>query len=257
MLKNELNVIIMAGGLGKRMESNLPKVLHKILNKPMIVHVIEESFKLNPKKIIIVVGKYRDIIDKTISEYIDLDSFPVVFVNQHEALGTGHAIKCCIDELKNDLNKTTLILSGDVPLLKYETMFDLIKNTNKVKLMTTEFDNPTGYGRIVEHNSEFLKITEEKDCILEEKLIKKINCGIYSFDTNILIKYLPYLNNNNSQKEYYLTDIIEIIKKYENVKIDMLNISKDKHHEIMGINTKEQLIELEKLILININTFPI
>lgn len=248
MEKNDLNVIIMAGGLGKRMESTIPKVLHNILNKPMIVHVIEESIKLNPNKIIIVVGKYRAIIDKTIRDYIDLDNLPISFVNQPEALGTGHAIQCCLNELKTDLCQRTLILSGDVPLLKFETMYELIQNTNKVKIMTTELENSTGYGRIIESNSEFLKIKEEKDCLPEEKLIKKINCGIYSFNTEILCKYLPYLNNNNSQNEYYLTDIIEIIKTNENIKVDMFNIPKNKHHEIMGINTKEQLLELEKFM---------
>lgn len=248
MLKNDLNVIIMAGGLGKRMESTIPKVLHVILDKPMIVHVIEESIKLNPDKIIIVVGKYKDIIDKTIRDYIDLDNLPILFVNQPEALGTGHAIQCCMNELNKILTKTTLILSGDVPLLKYETMYELIQNTNKVKIMTTELENSSGYGRIIESNYEFLKIKEEKDCLPEEKLIKKINCGIYSFNTEILCKYLPYLNNNNSQNEYYLTDIIEIIKMNEKIKVDMFNIPNNKHHEIMGINTKEQLLELEKFM---------
>ena len=248
MEKNDLNVIIMAGGLGKRMESTIPKVLHVILDKPMIVHVIEESIKLNPNKIIIVVGKYKDIIDKTIREYIDLDNLPISFVNQPEALGTGHAIQCCLNELKTDFNQRTLILSGDVPLLKFETMYELIQNTNKVKIMTTELENSTGYGRIIELQSEFSKIKEEKDCLPEEKLIKKINCGIYSFNTEILCKYLPYLNNNNSQNEYYLTDIIEIIKTNERIKVDMFNIPKDKHHEIMGINTKEQLLNLEKFM---------
>jgi bifunctional UDP-N-acetylglucosamine pyrophosphorylase/glucosamine-1-phosphate N-acetyltransferase len=203
---------------------------------------------LNPNKIIIVVGKYRAIIDKTIREYIDLNNLPILFVDQPEALGTGHAIQCCINELKTNLNEKTLILSGDVPLLKFDTMYELIQNTNKVKIMTTELEDSTGYGRIIELESEFVKIKEEKDCLPEEKLIKKINCGIYSFNTEILCKYLPYLNNNNSQKEYYLTDIIEIIKNNEKIKVDMFNIPKNKHHEIMGINTKEQLLELEKIM---------
>jgi hypothetical protein len=127
-------------------------------------------------------------------------------------------------------------------------MYELIQNTNKVKIMTTELENSSGYGRIIELHSEFLKIKEEKDCLPEEKLIKKINCGIYSFNTEILCKYLPYLNNNNSQNEYYLTDIIEIIKMNEKIKVDMFNIPNNKHHEIMGINTKEQLLELEKFM---------
>jgi UDP-N-acetylglucosamine diphosphorylase/glucosamine-1-phosphate N-acetyltransferase len=247
-MKNELNVIIMAGGLGKRMESSIPKVLHKILNKPMIVHVIEQSIKLNPKKIMIVVGKYRAIIENTIKEYLDISVLPVIFIFQKEALGTGHAVQCCIESIQNDVETKTIILSGDVPLLKCDTMNSILEDINKVKIATTELENSTGYGRIVEKNGIFDKIVEEKDCSKEQKFIKKINCGIYAFDTEILCKYLPYLSNNNSQNEYYLTDIIEIIKINENINIDLYNISKEKHHEIIGINTKEQLLELEKLV---------
>ena len=118
-------------------------------------------------------------------------------------------------------------------------MREILKNVNKVKITTAEFDNSTGYGRIV----------EEKDCSTEEKNIKKINGGIYAFDIETLCKYLPYLSNNNSQNEYYLTDIVEIIKTNENIEIDMFNITPDKHHEIMGINTTDQLLELEKLMV--------
>lgn len=238
----------MAGGLGKRMESSVPKVLHKILNKPMIVHVIEQSIKLNPTKILIVVGKYREIIENTIKNYLNINALPIIFVIQKEPQGTGHAVQCCIDNIKNDINTKTLILSGDVPLLKCETMNLLINDLNKVKIATTELENSTGYGRIVENNSLFYKIVEEKDCTQEEKNIKKVNCGIYAFDTQVLCKYLPYLSNNNSQNEYYLTDIIEIIKIRENINIDLYNIPNEKHYEIIGINTKKQLMELEKLV---------
>jgi len=248
-MNDKLNVVIMAGGLGKRMNSDLPKVLHKVLNKPMIVRVIEESIMLNPLKIIIVVGKYRDIIETTINEYVDTDKTQLVFVDQPDAQGTGHAIQCCAEELNKDNCLTTLILSGDVPLLKSETMVKMLENINKVKIMTAEFDNSSGYGRIAELDAKFVKIVEEKDCSIDEKQIKKINCGIYAFDTETLCKYLPYLSNNNAQKEYYLTDIIEIIKTRETIDIDMFNIRKDKHHEIMGINTSDQLLELEKLMV--------
>jgi UDP-N-acetylglucosamine diphosphorylase/glucosamine-1-phosphate N-acetyltransferase len=246
-MNENLNVVIMAGGLGKRMESDIPKVLHKILNKPLIVHVIEESVKLMPKKIIIVVGKYRDIIKKTIDEY--LPNIQVIYVYQPEALGTGNAIQCCIEELQSDPSDLTLILSGDVPFLKYETMVDIIKDTNKVKIAATELADPTGYGRIILHNSQFEKIVEEKDCSTEQKQIKLINCGIYSFNTEVLCKHLPSLSNDNAQKEYYLTDIIEIIKINEDINVQLCNIEKEKHYQIMGINTKQQLLELEGLVI--------
>lgn len=244
-MNEKLNIVIMAGGLGKRMESDIPKVLHNIINKPLIVHVIEESIKLMPKKIIIIVGKYRDIIKQTIDEYFPNTN--IVYVYQPKALGTGHAIQCCIEELQSDPSELTLILSGDVPFLKYETMNDIIKDINKVKIAATELEDPTGYGRIIVNNSQFEKIVEEKDCSSEQKMIKQINCGIYSFNTNILCKYLPYLSNDNVQKEYYLTDIIEIIKINENIEIQICNIDKEKHYQIMGINTKQQLLDLERM----------
>lgn len=247
-----LNVIIMAGGLGKRMESTIPKVLHKILDKPMLVRVIEQSIKLNPEKIFIVVGKYRGIIEQTLNEYLLVHDLPIIFINQPEALGTGHAVQCCSDDLKMDMskNKTTIVLSGDVPLLKYETMFNIIRHLNMVKIATTKLDNPTGYGRIIESSDRvFQKIVEEKDCSQDEKLINKVNCGIYAFQTEILCKYLPFLSNDNSQKEYYLTDIIEMIRKGENTIVDTYDIPKDSQHEVIGVNTKDQLIELESMMI--------
>jgi UDP-N-acetylglucosamine diphosphorylase/glucosamine-1-phosphate N-acetyltransferase len=243
-----LVVVIMAGGLGKRMDSDLPKVLHKIGKVPMLVHllmklkVLEKMHKID--KILIVVGKYREIIQKTIEEYLATDV--ITFIDQPNPLGTGNAIQCCIEELKKYTYHNTLILSGDVPLLSAELMYNMVTNVSIVRLMTAIFLEPRGYGRIVETEF-FEKIVEEKDCSEEEREIKKINCGIYTFDSKILCKYLPHLKNNNAQKEYYLTDILEIIKNNEKVNVELYNIEKEKHHEIIGVNTKAQLVELEKI----------
>jgi UDP-N-acetylglucosamine diphosphorylase/glucosamine-1-phosphate N-acetyltransferase len=245
-----LIVVIMAGGLGKRMDSVLPKVLHKIGKFPMIVHllmklkILEKTHKID--KILIVVGKYREIIQKKIAKYLATDV--ITFIDQPNPLGTGHAIQCCIEELKQYTNHNTLILSGDVPLLSAILMYNMVKNVSTSRLMTAIFDEPHGYGRIIENNqSVFEKIVEEKDCNEAERQIKKINCGIYTFDCQILCKYLPHLKNNNAQKEYYLTDILEIIKNNEKVNIELYNIEKEKHHETIGVNTKSQLDELEKI----------
>ena len=168
-----LHVFILAGGLGKRMESSLPKVLHCILNKPRLVHVIETAKLLHPSKIFIVVGKYREIIETTLNEYISLEN--IVFINQPEALGTGHALQCALPELKSlPLNDQILVLSGDVPLLKLSTMKSMVKMKNSANIMTTFYKNPKGYGRIVTENSKFKKIVEEKDCNEMEK--KNTNC---------------------------------------------------------------------------------
>lgn len=242
-------VIIMAGGLGKRMNSELPKVLHKICEKPMLIHVILEAQKLNPYKIICIVGKYKDIIIRTVKEYIRDSENDILFIEQPEPLGTGHAIQCCRNELLKHENMNVIILSGDVPLLKITTISAFLENINVAKIMTTEFNNPTGYGRIIEENNIFQKIVEEKDCSDEERMVKKVNCGIYAFDIKILCKYLPYLTNDNSQKEFYLTDIVEIIKKNENVEINTMNVNEDKQYQIMGVNTIDQLKELENLMI--------
>jgi UDP-N-acetylglucosamine diphosphorylase/glucosamine-1-phosphate N-acetyltransferase len=248
-------IIIMAGGLGKRMNSNIPKVLHKIHNIPMIVRIIEEAKKLNPMHIYIIVGKYRSIIENTIKEYINIDT-NITFILQEEALGTGHAIQCCETTLykkyiENNISNNVLILSGDVPLIKSDTMKQMLINLNKIKIMVTKLDNPTGYGRIANLNNSvsFDKIVEEKDCTPDQKMIQKVNCGIYAFDINILCKYIHCITNDNAQKEFYLTDIVEIIKNKENIDIDMYEILPDQQYEIMGVNTIEQLEQLEQIII--------
>ena len=254
-MEKGLIVIIMAGGLGKRMESDLPKVLHKVGKNPMLVQlliklrVLAKIQKID--QILIVVGKYRQIIQKTLEEYLDTDV--ITFIDQPNALGTGHAIQCCANELSGYKNHNVLILSGDVPLLSAELMYKMVINVDIARIMTTIFDEPTGYGRIIEYNgilygTGFDKIVEEKDCDELQKTVKKVNCGIYTIDCNILCKYLSHLTDNNVQHEYYLTDILEIIKNNENVDIEMCNIEKENHHEIIGVNTKAQLGELEKLL---------
>jgi UDP-N-acetylglucosamine diphosphorylase/glucosamine-1-phosphate N-acetyltransferase len=246
MSKN-LIIIIMAGGLGKRMSSDLPKVLHRIKDKPMLVHVLEQSILLEPSQILVVVGKYKDIIVNTLNKYIDISN--INFVYQQEPLGTGHAIQCCLEHLQQCKdNSTTLILSGDVPLLQYNTVTEFLKNNSKAILMTTLLDNPNGYGRIIENNDIFTKIVEDKDCLPEEKQVKKVNCGIYAFNTELLCKYIIKIDNNNSQKEYYLTDIIKLIRNNEDIIVETFDIEKEIQYQIMGVNTQEQLFELEQYI---------
>lgn len=237
-------VVIMAGGLGKRMKSDLPKVLHKVMDKPMLVHVIERALEIKPIKIYIVVGKYMPIIKDTLYHYDMLDY--VEFINQPEALGTGHAIQCCRPYLYQHEYSNTLILSGDVPLIKTETIKNMIKNMEHARIMCTILENPTGYGRIIEKEGKFEKIVEEKDCNDKERKCQKTNAGIYTFDTITLCKYLPLLSNDNAQGEYYLTDIVEIIKTKEDVEIELYEMPVEKQIELTGVNTKEQLEKLNE-----------
>lgn len=245
-MSKELTIVILAGGLGKRMNSEIPKVLHLISNKPMLIHIIEEARLLHPEKIFIVVGKYKNIITTELQKYTKVDD--IEYIIQPEPLGTGHAVQCCKQELVKCNNTNVIILSGDVPLIKSSTISTFLTTCDKVSIITTILENPKGYGRIIEDNNKFMKIIEEKDCNEHEKLVTKVNCGIYAFDSAILCKYIDNLSNNNSQNEYYLTDIIQIIKQSENVNINMYEISKEKKHEVMGINTIEQLDELREIV---------
>tara|TARA_B100000767_G_scaffold117837_1_gene112522 strand:- start:997 stop:1734 length:738 start_codon:yes stop_codon:yes gene_type:complete len=240
-------IIVMAGGLGKRMKSRLPKVIHKVNKIPMIVHVLKNCLKLNPQKILVVTGKYKPIIKETIENYLDLSN--IEFINQPDAKGTGHAIQCCRNVLLNYQTSKVLILSGDVPLVSVETMKNTIEKLNSVKIVTVKINEPKGLGRIVIDDKKFVKIVEDKDCNEEEKKIKITNSGIYGFDSNILYKYLPFINNKNAQNEYYLTDIVEIIKNHEKIDIDMYMMPENKNYELTGVNTKEQLEYLNNFLL--------
>lgn len=252
-MKKGVVAVIMAGGLGKRMKSSIPKVLHKVAGIPMLCHILIKlkvlSNLVTINKILIVVGKYKDVIKNELDNYDMLPKFEFIF--QEDSLGTGHAVQCCINELLEYPESDVLILSGDVPMLQTYTMYNLLCIKNEVKILTTILKEPIGYGRIVEKDGKFEKIVEQKDCSKEQLKINKVNGGIYAIKSNNLCKYLPYLNNNNSQNEYYLTDVIEIIKREEEIDIGMMNISEENIIEIIGINTVEQLKELDKLILKN------
>ena len=248
-MDKDLVVIIMAGGLGTRMESDIPKVIHKLAGLPMINHILHNLQKLkNIKQILIVVGKYRNQIQQAIESEVDLNLSNITYVNQLEALGTGHAIQCCISELIKYPNSNTLILSGDVPMFSTNSMINLINNLDKARIVITTNNNPTGYGRIIINDDKFERIVEQNDCTDEQLSILKVNCGIYSFNTEILCKWLPFIRNNNKKHEYYLTDIVEIIKREENTEIELYDLPTEKIIEVIGVNTISQLNELTNLM---------
>lgn len=253
-------VIIMAGGLGKRMNTELPKVLNQVIVKenpsisyPMLIHVILTASKLNPKRIFIVVGKFIDIICQTIQEYVDnkILTNPELFefIKQEPALGTGHAILCTLPRIQNYLNSNALILSGDVPLISYDTLINLCGQTNKI--LITKLSDPFGCGRILFNGNFIIGIVEEKDCNTEQKLIQYVNCGIYQIAVKDLIDLIPQISNSNKSNEYYLTDIIELMVK-NNIPIDKFELEKDSQFQIKNVNTKKDLEELNKFIRENI-----
>lgn len=243
-------IIIMSGGLGKRMNSSIPKVLHIINNKPMIIHVVETALKLNPHKICIVVGKFFNEIQKTIEQTL-CSNMPdirkkIEYVLQDNPLGTGHAVLCCKNNLESTINVNKIVvLSGDVPLITYNTLYKLINALSSVNILISNIDEPYGYGRIVLENNKIIKIIEEKDCSEDNKKINLINSGIYAFDKTVLLKYIDKLDNNNSQKEYYLTQIFEFINQD---KLDINYIIVENNNEILGVNNIEQLTNLNKII---------
>lgn len=244
MESNHLYVTIMAGGLGKRMQSQLPKVLHKVSGIPMIVKILNEVKQLNPLKILIIVGQFKEIICETINNYIKIDN--IEYVMQETPLGSGHAVLCSLNNLNE--NGFNLIVNGDNPMLTHKTLSEAIHNfkQNEFELQITAINakNPIGCGRIILENDIFQKIIEEKDCDEEQKKINLINTGIYLASNIILKKYIPLIKNENKQNEYYLTDIVEIYKNNVEKIIGLFIIDSNKELEVININTKEQLEEL-------------
>ena len=211
-MNKELRVVILAAGKGTRMNSDLPKVLHKLQSKPLIDYVIDESELLNPKEIILVVGFKKESVIKHTESRINLK-----YATQIEQLGTGHAVLQTNELLKNRKGHI-LILYGDVPNIKASTLQpivnDHISNNRDLTLITAEIDDPTGYGRIIrDKKGNLLKIVEEKDCSDDEKKIKEWNPGIYIFKIPEVFKILDNIKTNNASKEYYLTDAIGLAQQ--------------------------------------------
>ncbi len=245
---SKLCVTILAGGMGKRMQSDLPKVLHLVKGTPMIVRLLQQVQLLSPNKILVVVGKFRDQIKKEIEKYIINEN--IVYVIQPVAMGTGHAIKCTLDEIGDDT--TNIILNGDMPMLQYRTVreiydYYLFRQSNFL-ITSINLDNPTGNGRIIiDDSNNFKEIIEEKDCNTEQKMITLVNCGIYIVNSDILVKYVPFINNLNSQSEYYLTDLVKIfLGASAKNKIELFTLQQLNKIEIYNINTREQLDFIEK-----------
>lgn len=240
-MNKELRVIILAAGKGTRMNSDLPKVLHKFQGKALIDYVIDESELLDPKEIILVVGFKKEQVIKHTKNRIHLK-----YATQVEQLGTGHAVLQTKELLKNKKGHI-LILYGDVPNIKASTLMpivdDHISNNRDLTLITAEIDDPSGYGRIIrDKNGNLLKIIEEKDCSDNEKKIKEWNPGIYIFKTEEVFKILDNIKTNNASKEYYLTDAIGLAQQ-SNMQIKAIKIANS--GEVIGINTTDQLKELE------------
>lgn len=240
---NEHSIIILAGGNGKRMNSSIPKVCCLLGGKPMIIHIIERAILTNPKDIFVVVGKHKTVIQDTILQFCN---YNITYVEQTNPMGTGHALLCCLPFIISDNIKCRyLVLSGDVPLISSVLLNNLL-NTQKNSISVTYKDNPYGLGRVTKKDEYTLdRIIEEKDCDSTQKDITLTNCGIYIVSLEDLKKSILLIDNNNAQKEFYLPDIFYYISKYSNV--NLYYIPKDIQYVTNGVNTPEQLIELENI----------
>lgn len=231
-------VVILAAGQGKRMYSNLPKVLHHLAGKPMLMHVIATAKAVAPESNpVIIYGHQGELVRQTL-QYLELD-----WAKQEEQLGTGHAVQQALPFIQDDAH--VLILSGDVPLISVDTLGELIKRTpkNALGMLTASLANPAGYGRIKRDRNKVTGIVEEKDATDAERKITEVNAGIYYAPATLLKKWLPILKNNNAQGEYYLTDIIANAVQ-ENIEIH--TFQPERLDEISGVNSRMQLANLER-----------
>jgi len=235
-IKN-LNIVILAAGKGTRMQSVMPKVLHRLAGKPLLAHVIEAAKQLSPSKMVVVYGYGGDAVPKAFAQE------DIAWVEQKEQLGTGHAVLQAVPHL--DEEGVTLILLGDVPLLNQQSCLSLLEKTDALGLLTVSKQNPAGYGRIVRNaQQQILAIVEHKDATEVERAITEVNTGIIAVNNKNLKAWLSKLSNNNAQGEYYLTDIVAMAVN------DGLNVAAEITHDeasVEGVNSKSDLANLERV----------
>jgi bifunctional UDP-N-acetylglucosamine pyrophosphorylase/glucosamine-1-phosphate N-acetyltransferase len=234
-----VEALILAAGQGTRMKSSLPKVLHPLAGKPLLGHVLDVARQLGSKRIHTVIGHGADQVESYFSASTDIS-----WIVQEQRLGTGHAVLQAMPQV--DPASTVLILYGDVPLLRVETLQQLLDavSANSIGLLTVELDNPTGYGRILrDATGRVYANVEEKDATSEQKAVREVNTGILAVNAADLNRWLPKLSNNNAQGEYYLTDIIAMAAA-EGFTVECRHPGFAR--EVEGINSRAQLASLER-----------
>ena len=233
-----MNIVILAAGQGKRMHSNLPKVLHPLAGKALVSHVIDTARSLSPRKLCLVYGHGGDGVRAT------LDAPDLSWALQEPQLGTGHAVQQALPFVA--AAGVTLVLYGDVPLIQAETLKRLVQAAEGgLAILTVELADPQGYGRIVRNaEGQVVRIVEQKDATAEERRIREINTGIMAMPTARLGEWLGRLSCNNAQNEYYLTDIVGMAVE---AGLPVRTANPQHEWEVLGVNSKVQLAELERI----------
>ncbi len=227
-------VAILAAGRGTRMKSHLPKVLHSLAGRSLVERVLESLKSISPTKQMVIVGYQAQEVKSALKE----KALPLEFVEQTEQLGTGHAIQQLIPHLEG-FTGDLLVLNGDVPLLRPETLQRLLEvhqqHQNAATILTAHLPNPQGYGRVFCNGQNIIKeIVEDRDCTDAQKQNRRINAGVYCFTWSELMKVLPHLEANNDQQEYYLTDAVNQLEP-------VMAVDVEDYQEMLGINDRQQL----------------
>jgi len=235
-----LNVVILAAGMGKRMHSRLPKVLHQLAGKPLLGHVLDTARALQPApgRLCVVYGHGGELVPRTFA------AADVSFARQEPQLGTGHAVQQALPYI--DESARTLVLYGDVPLVRIETLAALIAASGDgLGVLTVMLDDPQGYGRIVrDRDGAVVAIVEEKDATAEQKAIREVNTGIMALPGGKLRGWLAALGNDNAQGEYYLTEVVKLALRDA---VPVRAVQAQTQWETLGVNSKAQLAELERI----------
>ena len=238
--------VILAAGEGKRMKSDKPKVLHKVCGKAMVNHVIDTMRAADLEEVNVIVGKGAEEVKA------ETESRKVSYSLQDKQLGTGHAVMCTKDFLQGKKG-VVAVFTGDAPLIREETVRKLInfqeEGNYSAVILTSIVDNPKGYGRVIREGNSVGRIVEDKDCSSEEAKVNEINAGMYAFDIENLLESLDKLTNNNAQGEYYLTDVIGILKQ-EGKAVGALVID---FEETLGVNSRVELSQAERIMRERIN----
>ncbi len=238
----KLHVVVLAAGRGTRMKSSLPKVLHPLAGKPMLFHVLDAALALTPEAITVVIGHEPDAVISACNLHYPQQS--IKFVHQTEQLGTAHAAAQALPFITP--KQTVVMLYGDVPLISKSTLLRLSDLTthHPLVLLTTQLDNPKGYGRICRDTHGCIsRIVEEKDADESIRKIQEVNTGILAIQGQTLLDYIPQIDNNNAQQEFYLTDLVGLCVQN---KLSVATTQPKVAHEVFGVNDRQQLATLER-----------